>query len=206
MRITDLCAILLAIVLLAGACAAEPHEPQQTPSTVAPSGNLAQVTEGVVREALQSIASGNHDQLLSLVLPEDRLLLDTANRNENAGDVMLSRLTAGLVTAFGPTGIPSLRLSYVGTDSGYQRVDVGPSEAGPTLPVFVTGPQPEIDLLASFSAYVASDLLTLAKNDPEMRALLADRTDALELSDARALPNLRSQPGKLKELIRFLSA
>ncbi len=206
MRHDTIRVVALVLTVLAGACTSGPSTARQQKTSSAPEEGQHRYVESLVEDALISIASGDNEGLTSLILPEDQQFLAAADRHDGAGSVLLNRLTAGLVAAFGPTGVPKLQVSFAGSDSDYQRVDVSPSEEAPSLPVFVTGSDPKVDLIASFAAYVASDLLDLAKSDEEIRSLLTKRLHALEVSDTRALPNLRSQPGKLRQLIRLLKS
>lgn len=170
-------------------------------STASPKASEAETT---VRGALERIAAGDNASLTSLLLPEDAQLIDAANRSGGAGDKLFSRLTAALIVVYGPEGIPKLIVTYTGETAGYSEVDVGPSESAPMLPVFISTEDGKVDLLASFAAYVAPDLLQLAENDPDVRALLAARLSALTVADEYGLLNLRPQPGTLQRLIRLL--
>lgn len=193
-------------IVIASSCSTSGTTPNVSPSSSAFTEENADAMENTVLDALMDIVSGDRDGLLSLTLNEDRQFLAAVNRQDNAGDLMVDRLSASLVGAFGPTGISKLRVSYVGTDHDYYRVDVSPSASGPGLPILLNIEKSKIDLLASFAGYVASDLFAAAQADPEVHAMLRSRLHALKTADMLALPQLRSQPGQLRALIRSLES
>ena len=212
--------LLVGALMLLGACSANSDEPETTvppptttttieATTTSTSTTVAAPTERelIVADAIDAIFAADTETLLALSLDSDAELIAALDDVTGTPQTLLGRLNEILVVSFGSQGAAQMAVEEVGPAGGgaWTRVDVRANPQSEGFPILLAASGTQIDLIASFGAYVSGDLEQLALQSPDVAAALATRLESLQVARDVAFDPLRDDPAALARLIDLLS-